>query len=165
MRKLAIALLIVPFCSTGIVSAQSSVKVPMPKALVYKTKADYRNLVAVQLSEDRKTVTSYPDPSDVKNTGNGPLPLKLHKGYLLDRRGVSWNTAFIKLTYEQYSKLSVVPTPEQLFAMIVDKDPMTELYSCGPKNQANVKNLNSTIDAGKIKKKCIPVKKYKNMFK
>jgi len=159
MRKLAIALLIVPFCSTGLVSAQSSVKAPMPKALVYKTKADYKNLVAVQLSEDRKSVISYPDPSDVKSTSNGPVPLKLHKGYWLDRRGVSWNTAFIKLTYDQYSKLSSVPSPEQLFAMIVDNDPMTELYSCGPKSQAKVKSLNTTIDSGKIRKKCTPVKK------
>ena len=159
MRKLAIALLIVPLCNTNIVSGQSTAKAAMPKALVYKTKADYRNLVAVQLSEDRKSVVAYPDPSDVKNTANGPLPVKLHKGYLLDMRGVSWNTAFIKLTYDQYGKLSAVPSPEQLFAMIVDKDPMTELYSCGPKAAAKVKDLNSTIDAGKLKKKCTPVKK------
>jgi len=155
MRKLSIALSIVFFCFANLASAQPSASMAMPDILVYKTKGDYRKLVPVLLSPDKKRVVSYPDPTDVVG-GSGPEPVSLHKGYLLDKRGVGWNTAFIKLTYEEYGKLPAVPSPEELYNMIVDKNPLTELYDCGRrepmKNQ--VHRMNDMIDEGKIKKKC-----------
>ncbi|MCW3122560.1 MAG: putative lipoprotein [Flavipsychrobacter sp.] len=156
MRKLAIALL-VSFCNTSIVSAQAG-NAAMPSVLVYKTKGDFRNNVSVQLSADKKTIASYPDPSDLKG-GDGPAPVKLRKGYLLDKRGVSWNTAFLKVTNVQYSKLPAAPSAEELYKMILEKDPMTELYNCGPRGKLKTSEINKLIDGGKLKKKCTPVKK------
>lgn len=161
MRKLSIAILLVSVCNMNGVKAQSSAVMAMPDVLVYKTKANYRMLVPVLLSPDKKTVVSYPDPIDVLGGSQGPAPLKLHKGYLLDKNGIGWNSAFLKLTYEEYGKLKEVPTPEALYAMIVDKNPLTELYDCGRrepvKNQ--VRKLNNLIDEGKIKKRCTPIKR------
>ena len=128
----------------------------MPHVVVYKAKSKYRNLGPVQLSADKKTITSYPAPADV-TTGSGyPLPVALHKGYYLDKRGVNLSTAFISLTYAQYSKLKEVATPEELYKMIVDKAPITELCDCGIKQAGknSVKQLNELIDTQQIKKKC-----------
>ncbi len=128
----------------------------MPHVVVYKAKSKYRNLVPVQLSADKKTITSYPAPADV-TTGNGyALPVALHKGYFLDKRGVNLNTAFISLTYAQYSKLKDVPAPEELYKMIVDKAPIRELCDCGIKQDGKntVKQLNDLIDTQQLKKKC-----------
>ena len=114
----------------------------MPHVVVYKAKSKYRNLVPVQLSADKKTITSYPAPADV-TTGSGyPLPVALHKGYYLDKRGVNLSTAFISLTYAQYSKLKEAP--------------ITELCDCGIKQAGknSVKQLNELIDTQQIKKKC-----------
>ena len=128
----------------------------MPHVVVYKARSKYRNLVPVQLSADKKTITSYPAPADVM-TGNGyAVPIALHKGYFLDKRGVNLNTAFISLTYAQYSKLKDVPAPEELYKMIVDKAPIRELCDCGIKQDGKntVKQLNELIDTQQLKKKC-----------
>src|ERR1035437_2915807 len=112
MRKLSIALTVIFFGIAYTVSAQSSAGMAMPEVLVYKTKGNYKNLVPVLLSPDRKRVVSYPGPGDLKTGDEYAVPVLLHNGYLLDRRGVGWHTAFIKLTYEEYSKLTTVPPPE-----------------------------------------------------
>ena len=160
MSKLIAGLSIVLLCSSQ-VHAQSSMGMAMPDVLVYKTKGNYQNLVPVMLSPDRKRVESYPDQVDVSGGSNGPQPVQLHKGYLLDKRGVSWHTAFLKLTYEEYAKLKEIPTPEELYKMIVDKNPLTELYDCGRREPINnmVHKFNDMIDEGKIKKKCTSIKR------
>jgi hypothetical protein len=131
---------------------------PGPPALVYKTKANYNNLVPVVLSDDKKTVTSYPDPTDIK--GNYSLPTILNNGYLLDNRGVEKNVAFLKLTYEEYSKLKSAPSPKELYNLIIDKDPLTELCDCGNKNEYTdiTKQLNKLIDSNTLKTKCKKIK-------
>ena len=141
-------------------NAQSKHSGAMPHVLVYKAKSKYRNLVPVQLSEDKKTITSYPAPADV-TTGSGyPLPVALHKGYYLDKRGVNLNTAFIQLTYAQYSRLKDAPSPGELYKMIIDKAPITEVCDCGVRQAGkySVKQLNELIDKGQLRKKCKSVK-------
>src|ERR1035437_8899341 len=80
--------------------------VPGPHLLVYKTKADYRKLVPVILSAGKSTIVSYPDPQDLRLGGDKILPAKLHKGYLMDNRGIAENVAFLKITYQQFAGLS-----------------------------------------------------------
>ncbi len=163
MRKLIVVFIAILFCKANPVSAQASAVMAMPDVLIYKTKGDYRKLVPVLLSPDKKRVVSYPDPTDVIG-GSGPEPVQLHKGYLLDKRGVGWSSAFIKLTYEEYGKLKSPPSPEELYKMIVDKNPLTELYDCGRREPMNnqVHRMNDMIDEGKIKKKCTPIRKENN---
>ena len=76
----------------------------------------------------------------------------MEKGFLLDNRGINTNTAFLSLTYEDYSKLKEVPKLTELFAMIIDKEPFTELYNCG--NRYNFKDeiteLNEIIKSDKL---------------
>ena len=132
----------------------------LPHVLVYKTKSDYRNYVPVMLSADKKTVVSYPDPKDVKTGSGYPLPVLLHKGYLLDKRGVGKHTAFLKITYPKYAALSAPPTPDELYNMILDKDPITEIYDCGLRNpkKNSEKELNLIIDRHQLKKKYKEIK-------
>ncbi len=120
-----------------------------PKAIIYQTKKDYSKLVPVILSDDKKSIESYPDIKDIYFGDALAYPTQLHKGYWLDNRGISKNVAFIKLSYEEYSKLQKTPSPEELLTMIIDDQPLVSMYSCGLRSsyQDITHDLNSMIDA------------------
>ena len=98
-----------------------------PAAIVYRTTRDYSNNVPVTLDKTRTSITSYPDPADLRNAEAKPLPLA--DGYLLDRRGITTTTAFLDYTYEQYAALPEAPDRATLTAHIIDRNPFTEMYS------------------------------------
>jgi hypothetical protein len=102
-----------------------------PHVLIYKTKVDYDTKVPVLLSEDKKEIISYPDPTDLLLNGKYCSPTKLSGGYYLDNRGISLNVAFIIMDYSEYSKLVKPPMIDELMRMIIDNDPLLELYDCG----------------------------------
>ena len=131
-------------------AAQAAVTIPGPKLFIYKTKGDYSKLVPVTLSADKKTVVSYPDIKDIFFNGNLAYPTPLHKGYLLDNRGIDRNSAFLKLSYEEYSKLPRTPDSEELFKLILDPDPFTTLlrYDKQISRENAEKELNDRIDKG-----------------
>ena len=136
---------------------------PGPHVLVYKTRADYHKLVPVVLSDDKSRIVSYPDPHDIKVAGKKLLPTTLHKGYLLDNRGISTNTAFINMTWEKYAALPAAPAATELYAMISDKDPITELCDCGSKNagKGTAAEINKLIDGKKLHKNCALIRSRK----
>ena len=112
--------------------------------IVYKTTKNYNKNVAILLSEDKKTIVGYPHPADV-SVRNYPTELK--KGYLLDNRGIGKNTAFISLTYEEYAALKNAPSLSELWDMIIDKNPIKEMYNCKhPEGEDLVSELNQLID-------------------
>lgn len=127
-----------------------------PSVLVYKTKANYNNLVPVILSDDKTEIVSYPHPSDITAGSGFPLPAVLKDGYLLDKRGIGKNAAFLKITYEEYSQLEVVPSTKELYNIIEDKDPLTELCNCGVKSAFTdqTKQLNQLISSKKLRTTC-----------
>lgn len=126
------------------------------RVVIYKTAKDYRNNVPVTLSDDKTTIVSYPHPSDLVLGEGLALPASLHNGYLLDNRGISKNIAFLKYTYNEYVGLKGVPTLQELQRSIIDKDPLTELWDCGPKaNYSNLQEqLNQWIDKKTLAEKC-----------
>ena len=138
-------------CKTSKINQAPSATMSPVKALapviVYKTKADYSRLVPVTLNATGDKIVSYPAPSDVYTDGILAIPVKLHKGYLLDKRGIHPNTAFTSYTYEAYSQLESAPSMEDLISSIVDPDPFEELYDCGNRGQFNniEKDLNRLI--------------------
>jgi hypothetical protein len=129
--------------------SSQNVLIPGPKAIIYQTKDDYSKLVPVILREDKKSIESYPDVKDVYFNGSLAYPTQLHKGYWLDNRGISKNVAFLRLTYEEYSKLPKTPSPEELMMMITEIQPIVSMYSCGLMSSFTdiVKELNTKIDA------------------
>ena len=133
---------------------------PGPHALVYKTKRDYNNQVPILLSDDKKVIVSYPHPSDLKTGGKLALPTLLEKNYLLDNRGIGKNIAFLKLTFEEYSKLPSAPSIDELYELIIDQDPLLELCDCGNRLKFTdvVGELNSVIDGGILRSKCHVIK-------
>jgi hypothetical protein len=131
----------------------SPLSMPRPHVLVYKTRNDYSQLVPVLMSDDKTKIVSYPHPGDLKgvetlHATSLQQPVSLKNGYWLDRKGIGINVAFLKYTYEEYSKLQEAPTLEELYKAIIDKDPLVELYDCG--NKATFtdieKQLNESID-------------------
>lgn len=132
-----------------------------PPAIVYKTKKDYNNLVPVTLSDDKKEIISYPDPKDVIATNGFQTPSVLSSGYLLDNRGINENLAFLSITYEEYSRLKSVPGLKELYAKIIDKDPLVELCDCGNRKHYKdiIPQLNNMITKNKLKTLCKPLLK------
>jgi|DewCreStandDraft_4_1066084.scaffolds.fasta_scaffold56998_2 hypothetical protein len=116
--------------------------------IIYKTKANYDKNVPVILSDDKKDIVSYPDITDVYYAGKLAYPTQLADGYLLDNRGIGKNVAFLKFTYEEYSKLSSTPTKEELLGYIIDKNPLLELYKCDKLPKNNIDQLNEAISKG-----------------
>ena len=116
-----------------------------PQTIIYKTRADYSKNVPVTLSDDKSKIVSYPAPQDVYRNGQLAYPTPLVKGYLLDNRGVTVNTAFLALTYEEYAKLGQVPNPDDLYSQIIDKSPFTQLYNLG--TRYSFKNLVPEVDS------------------
>jgi hypothetical protein len=112
------------------------------------------------LSADKKSIVSYPGPKDLKRGGEYALPVQLHKGYLLDQRGISKNVAFLKMTYEDYSKLPSAPAMADMMKLILDADPLTSLCDCGlqSKYPKPVQEINNLIDKKKLTKVCKLIK-------
>jgi hypothetical protein len=126
-----------------------------PPTVIYKTKADYVNLVPVGMSEDRKSIVSYPNMTDMLPNN---YPIKLSAGYYFG--SVSVNSGFLKLTMEEYAALNELPSPEKLYDMLTDKDPFLEMYACGSRYEFKEieKELNQIIDSGKLTSRCDKIK-------
>lgn len=123
-----------------------------PRAIIYKTKADYFNYVPVTLTDDKSAITSFPGIKDIYYKGELAYPTKLNNDFLLDNRGIDNNVAFLKYTYEQYAALKETPTSEDLFNNILEDDPITEMYNCGSKFDYKnlVDELNEAIANNKL---------------
>jgi len=123
-----------------------------PRVVVYKTSENYYLHVPVILSKDKKTVVSYPAPTDLFYNGDLAFPVKLENGYLLDRCGIGEGCAFLQWTFYEYSRLDKTPNQEELLKMILDADPLTELYDCGKRsNFRDIESeLNQIIREGKL---------------
>lgn len=134
--------------------APGIVKVTGPAVIVYKTKNDYYNKVPVTLSEDKSMVVAFPAISDIYYQGELSLPAKLNDGYLLDNRGINKNVAFLNITYESYSRLDMTPPADLIRQMVIDDDPLLEMYNCGQRSEYQdiVNEINNLIDKKKLKK-------------
>lgn len=118
--------------------------------IIYKTIRDFSDYVPVIMNEDKTAILSYPDRMDIFSVSSQNKPIALSKGYLLDNRGINENAAYLKLTYEAYNNLENTPNLDELIGMILEKNPLVELYYCG--NLSDYKDfipeLNSLIERG-----------------
>lgn len=103
------------------------------RVVVYRTRTDQQNHVPVALSEDGSAIISYPDPTDLRTPGGPPIPTKLEQGWLLDRRGIGMNSAFLEMTYADYAALVDPPSMVELEAALLDREPITDMCDCGPR--------------------------------
>lgn len=124
----------------------------LPPLIIYKTRGDYQFLVPVTLNPEKTAVIMFPAPTDLLYEGRLAIPENLDQGYLLDFRGINQNTAFLHITYEKYSQLEKAPTPAELYDLILDKDPFTEIYICGIKEgrEADVLKAQELIRTGRL---------------
>lgn len=97
---------------------------------------------------------AYPSAKDVYYNGQLAYPTVLQNGYFLDNRGIGPNSAFLKLTYEEYSKMSDIPALASLYNQILEKDPFTEIYNLGDRTRFKdeVADINKIIAKGGLKK-------------
>ncbi len=127
--------------------------IPSAPCIIYKTKTDYSRYVPVMLSEDKKTIVSYPDIKDIYYKGNLSYPTTLTDGFLLDNRGIGPDVAFLSITYKAYQDLTKTPSIGELMKLILDKDPILEMFQCGYRSQYSdpEKELNNIISSGNLK--------------
>lgn len=81
------------------------------KTIVYRTSKATDNNVPVIVDEDFQ-ITSYPAPSDVIIDGQLKKPIVLGNNWYIDQIGISRNSAFTGITFEEYSKLNQVNLTE-----------------------------------------------------
>ena len=114
--------------------------------IIYKTKNDYSQNIPIQMNKEKTKITGFPAPSDIVINGELQTPLKLDNDFWYDRRGISANTVFLKITYKEYSKLKKAPTSQEMMQMIIDKNPITEMYSCPDlKPRSDIETINQLI--------------------
>ena len=111
--------------------------------VIYKTGKDYRDHVSVQLSPDKKTISAYTAPSDVPFQ----KPIELAGGYLLKRMV---GNAFLSLTIEEYARNARRYSAEDLFELVVDKDPYLEIFDCSGCCVGDTASLNELIRKNKL---------------
>lgn len=102
--------------------------VALPHVRIYRTRADYANLVPITLDGTHTRVVAYPTPTDLNETQK---PVPLGNGWYWDRRGISAGTAFTDFTYEQYAALPEAPSHAELLRHVKDRFPLVELWDCG----------------------------------
>ncbi len=148
-------LIMFPGCTKHISEAGGSVSVPGPRCIVYKMKQDYSQLVPVELTPDRSEIVSFPGIRDIYYHDVFAYPTKLEDGYFLDNRGIGPQVAFLRLTYDEYSKLETTPTASTLMNLILAVDPILEMYDCGNRNSYAdaAAAMNQLILSGKLKQK------------
>ena len=127
---------------------------------IYKTKGDYYYLVDIQMSEDKKKITSL-----IGGLGDTMLIIdsrvKLINGYIKSRSISGMRTVFLSLTYGEYcKKFNPGPVDDSLYKYILDKDPFTELYLCEDGKYADTASLNDIIRKGELAVKFQKVKSY-----
>ena len=134
-------------------STKPAMGMATPPLIIYKTKADYNNKVPVTLSEDKKEIVSYPGSKDVFYKGKLATPTELADDFLLDNRGIDVNVAFLDISYESFSRMMRPLSKEQMFEMILDNDPIVEMYRCKRKDYKEIPNdLNAMIKKGDLSK-------------
>jgi len=135
-----------------VASKKGTVTVNSPPCIIYRTRSDYSMYVPVTLSADKSKIVSYPDIKDIYYNGKLSVPTLLANGFLLDNRGISLQVAFLDYTYIEYSKLSSTPPATDLMSLLMDKDPLLEMYQCGQRSQYTdiEQELNVLITSGKL---------------
>ncbi len=146
---------------TTVESSKSKIMIDYTAGLpiiIYKTKKDYSRNVAVSLSDDKSRIVSYPHPSDVYYKGKLAYPTLLDSGYRLDNLGININVAYLDISLEEYGKYQKVPSLNELYELIIDKDPLSVLYYCGNRQKLNdeIADINKIINEGQLKQcKCL----------
>ena len=109
-------------------TVENPIAMAMPRIIIYKTTANFSNLVPIAMDDSKTQIVSYPDPADVKANKR---PTLLDNGYLLDNFGIGKNVVYTDFTYEQYIALETAPDFETLKQHIYELNPLVEYYVSG----------------------------------
>lgn len=96
----------------------------LPNARIYRTSTDVDKYVPVTVNPVDGRIMSYPAPTDITGAS---MPVVLKDGWLLDRRGISPDTRFVRYTYSEYHDLSEAPSTAQLLEAIIPDARVTEI--------------------------------------
>lgn len=131
--------------SKAITQTQFQAQAPQ---IIYKTKANYSQLVPIQMNAEKTKIVGFPAPSDLKSNGELQIPIALDDGYFYDRRGLSKNSVFLNNSYAEYAAFSKTPSLAELKAWVLDEDPFLEIYSCPQLKQgSDLESMNALVQS------------------
>ena len=160
---LKLSLTVISFYTFQLVAKQEKgmpmrqISSPKPGIVIYKMKRDYSRNVPVLLSDDKKEIVSYPHPMDlIGMTSKDVMPIRLHGGYYLDRRGINKNVAFLNISYNSYRKLRKPLSIKEIEKLITDRNPLSNYLSCPNLTYSDmiIDSINSMIDKGNVSTIC-----------
>lgn len=96
----------------------------LPNVRIYRTSIDVDKYVPVTVNPVDGRIMAYPAPTDITGAS---MPVVLKDGWLLDRRGISPDTRFVRYTYSEYHDLSEAPSVAQLSEAIIPDARVTEI--------------------------------------
>jgi hypothetical protein len=142
------AVLVFAFTACKTKEANTNVSYTGEQTIIYKTRNNYSKNVPVTMNAAKSEIVAYPSPKDVYYNGKLATPTALANDFWLDNRGIGTNTAFLKLTYEEYAKLGQAPPMTEMLTMIVDNDPIIEMYNLGTRSRFKdeVTEINELIE-------------------
>lgn len=117
------------------------------RVIIYKTRYNYYNFVPITMNKEKTEIMSYPAKEDLILDSMFTLPVPLEGGYMLDKRGINSQSAFLNMPYLEYYQMKELPRVDSLLSMIKDSDPFEEIYDCGSITDYSdvVKELNQKI--------------------
>jgi hypothetical protein len=106
---------------------------------LYKPKSDYSSYVPIELSADKKVITSLTGAKE-------PCSMQLDKGYFINgTMGV--NTAYLSLTFEEYSPQMGI---DSFYKYVMEVDPFIEYYTSEDISLRNFEEESNGIDTALI---------------
>lgn len=96
----------------------------LPNARIYRTNTDVDKYVPVTVNPATGELVSFPAPTDITPAS---MPVVLKDGWLLDRRGISPNTRFIRYTYSQYHDMSEGVSTSMILNSLIPDARVTEI--------------------------------------
>ncbi len=151
--SIAVVILLLSSCCPMKKNAYQADYTPGPPTIVYKTKKDYSQNVPVILNDEKTKIVSYYGTGDLTYKGKLAYPTELADGYLLDNIGIRENVAYTSLKIDAYTKSAKMFTPNELFELIIDNDPIEKMYNCGNRNKFtnDVEEINKIITDKQLK--------------
>ena len=139
-----IIMLFIVFSACKKTPSQTGVTTMLPEpVIIYKVDSDYIDNLIVQTSEDGKSITAFPGQSDAAKQ----KPLKLAGGYYLKRMT---GDSYLSISIDDYAEAKRDFSAGDLEKLILDEDPVTELYDCSDCLSSDTAAVNRFILEGKL---------------
>jgi hypothetical protein len=142
-------IVVISACRKTASRTDSTTMVPEP-VIIVKVDKEYAERLTVQTSDNGREITAFPAQSEA----SGQKPLNLSGGYYLRRMT---GDTYLSISIDDYAEAKRTFSPGDLERLILDEDPVIELYDCSACVSTDTVALNRFIKEGGLST-CIRLK-------